>query len=101
MSERHPEDDYFVRLEAEKKEKLRAKLDQENKVSALEERRLLHRHKCGKCGADMTTQGFRGVDIEVCPDCGAVLLDPGELEALAGKDSTGALAGLISIFGRK
>ena len=27
---------------------------------------------------------FQGVEIDICPSCGAVLLDPGELEELAG-----------------
>jgi Zn-finger nucleic acid-binding protein len=38
---------------------------------------------------------FKGVEIEKCPDCGAVLLDPGELEQLAGKDESGFFADLF------
>jgi hypothetical protein len=30
--------------------------------------------------------------------CGAVLLDPGELEQLAGADATGTLSGLANLF---
>ena len=57
----------------------------------------LHFHKCGKCGADMKTELFKGVEIERC-ECGAVLLDPGELEQLAGTDESGFFTAL---FGRK
>jgi Zn-finger nucleic acid-binding protein len=39
----------------------------------------------------MDTQLFKGVEIERCAGCGAVLLDPGELEELAGKDQSGGL----------
>ena len=80
MADRRQEEDYFARIEREKKEKLKAELDSKNQATALEERKKLHWNKCGKCGADMDTTHFRGVGIEVCPECGSVLLDPGELE---------------------
>jgi Zn-finger nucleic acid-binding protein len=38
---------------------------------------------------------FKGVEIEKCPACSAVLLDPGELEQLAGKDESGFFADLF------
>lgn len=41
----------------------------------------------------MDTTIFKGVEIERCPSCGAVLLDPGELEELAGEDQSGFFAG--------
>jgi hypothetical protein len=96
VSERQPEDDYFARIDAEKKAKLKAQHDAEQGEAAKEQRRVLHHHKCGKCGADMDTIGFRGVEIEVCGECGAVLLDKGELEELAGSDSSGVIR---SVFG--
>ena len=43
----------------------------------------------------METKLFKGVEIEICPNCGAVLLDPGELEQLAGKDESSFFAGLF------
>ena len=46
----------------------------------------------------METKLFKGVEIEICPNCGAVLLDPGELEQLAGKDESSFFA---SLFGGK
>lgn len=99
MSERNLEDEYFAKLDAEAKARLRAKLQAEEDQFAKEQRRHLHFHKCGKCGADMDTKSFRGVEIEVCPECGSVLLDPGELEELAGKDKSDVLASLFSMFG--
>ncbi len=45
----------------------------------------------------MKTELFKGVEIERC-ECGAVLLDPGELELLAGKDESGFFSAL---FGKK
>ena len=101
MSERNPEDDYFTQIDREKKAKMKAKLDEQAQAKALEERKALHWNKCGKCGADMNTKGFKGVEIEVCPECGAVLLDNGELEQLAGEDSSGVLRTMFgSLFGQ-
>jgi len=100
MSEANPEDEYFARLDLEKKRKMRAELNANEAEESLKLRKETHWNKCGKCGEDMETVGFRGVEIEVCPSCGAVLLDKGELEALAGRDQGGALSGLFgSLFG--
>jgi hypothetical protein len=93
------EDDYFRKLDQEAKAKLKAKLDKEYAETERAARRALHHFKCGKCGGDMNTQVFRGIEIEVCGDCNAVLLDPGELEALAGQDSTDVLSSFFSMFG--
>ena len=85
------EDEYFHRLEQENISRLKAEQDAEAAVADAAERRDTHFHKCGKCGGDMDTQLFKGIEIERCPSCGAVLLDPGELEELAGKDESGGL----------
>ena len=91
------EQEYFHRLEQEKLEKIKADADAEAATTAAGEAKALHFHKCGKCGNDMDTVLFKGVEIERCGSCGAVLLDPGELEQLAGEDESGFFAGL---FGR-
>lgn len=99
MSERNLEDEFFAKLDAEAKARLRAKLQAEEERFAKDQRRHLHFHKCGKCGADMDTRSFRGIEIEVCPECGAVLLDPGELEELAGTDKTDLMTSFFTMFG--
>ena len=99
MSERKSEDEYFKRIEQEQKDKLRAKLDADQAVADKQTLKELHWNKCGKCGSDMDTKVFRGVEVEVCPDCGAVLLDPGELETLAGQDNAATFTSFFSMFG--
>lgn len=99
MSEHRQEEEYFDRIDREKMDKLRAQLSAEAAVTALRERQEIHWMHCGKCGTKMETKAFRGCDIDVCPQCGAVLLDAGELEKLAGKDHTGLLDGIIALFG--
>ena len=98
MSERNLEDDYFARLDAEKRAALKRKLDGETSEAADEALRELHYHQCGKCGYPMATEHFRGVEIEVCTRCKAVLLDPGELEQLSGSDA-GFFKDLFGMFG--
>lgn len=92
------EEDYFAREDRKKLEALKQQSESEKSTQALADRKALHHMHCGKCGAPMNTQTFKGVEIEVCPECGAVLLDAGELETLAGKDEAGALATLAELF---
>lgn len=98
-----PEEEYFARMEREKKAALGAEVAQEKAAAEREQLRILHRQRCGKCGGLLQARPFRGVEIDVCGDCGAVVLDPGELETLAGKDESGVVASLASLFsfGRK
>lgn len=95
------EDDYFRKIDQEAKAKLKVRLDEQQALLARDERRILHHQKCGKCGGSLAPQVFRGLEIDVCADCGSVLLDPGELETLAGQDSTATLASFFSMFGSK
>lgn len=94
------EEEYFAKEDREKIAQLKKQWQAEAAAKALEERRELHYNKCGKCGAQMETVPFRGVEIEVCTECGAVLLDKGELQTLAGEDQGGILVGLFSIFNK-
>ena len=95
------EEEYFHKLDQEAKAKLKAKLDEQQAEADRASRRELHRQKCGKCGGDMTTKVFRGLEIDVCNDCGAVLLDPGELETLAGADQTAVFSSFFTMFGSR
>ncbi|MEQ1503174.1 MAG: zf-TFIIB domain-containing protein [Myxococcota bacterium] len=95
------EEDYFRKLDQEAKAKLKAKLDADTAEADKAARRSLHLLKCGKCGGQMKTQVFRGLEIEVCEDCSAVLLDPGELQTLAGADQTATFSSFFSMFGSK
>ncbi len=95
---RRSEEDYFSKRDAEKRAKLKADLDTKAQAAARAEAALAHHMKCGKCGGDLTSRLFKGVEIDVCPDCGAVLLDPGELEQLAGEESDGRILQTLAGF---
>jgi len=88
------EEEYFHKQQQEQLAKLREIAAMESEASAAEAAKELHYHMCGKCGKPMKTEIFKGVEIERC-ECGAVLLDPGELEQLAGEDQSGFFSGLF------
>lgn len=102
MSEKNaPEEQYFARVEAQKTAKLAKELAKQKAGTDAAALKELHWLRCGKCGSKMEPTFFKGVEIEVCPSCKSVLLDPGELQALAGEDRAGAVDMIAGLFGFK
>ncbi len=96
-----PEQDYFQRVEQEKLYKAAAKKKDQDAEEAAERLREAHWMRCAKCGNEMVTMPFRGVEIERCPNCQGVYLDRGELTKLAGEDKSGVFEGLADLLGFK
>lgn len=92
------EEEYFHREEQAKLAKLREEAARKAAAEEKEKLRELHHLRCGKCGTKMDTQLYKGVEIEICPACGAVLLDAGELEKLAGADQSGIVSSIADLF---
>ena len=92
------EEDYFRKQDQEKLRAMREESDRKKAEKEAEDRRQRHHFKCGKCGSDMVTQIFKGIEIEVCGECNAVLLDPGELEQLVGEDESSRIRALAEFF---
>lgn len=92
------EEEFFHRQDQEKLRQLREAAAQRKAEEQQAALKALHYFHCGKCGHKMQTQIFRGIEIEICPSCGAVLLDPGELEQLAGEDKGGVARTLAEFF---
>lgn len=96
-----PEDEYFAREDAEKLHRLHQEKLKELSAKEMDERKQLHWMKCSKCGYDLQTIKWRAVEIEKCFNCGAVVLDDGELEKLAGQEEqSGFLRELFEMFRR-
>ena len=92
-----PEDEYFVKQDAELIKSQREKLDAERRRAE----RSSHFMKCPKCGGDLVETDFHHVKIDRCPDCGGLWLDKGEMEMLSHVDR-GAISGFVkSLFGIK
>lgn len=92
------EEEYFARLEREERERAAVVAAKASEEAARAAAKAAHAGCCGRCGGPFATRDFRGVEIDVCGWCGSVLLDPGELEQLAGKDASGTLSGLSALF---
>ena len=92
------EEEYFHREDQERIRKLREELEAQKRAEQEAALKALHYFHCGKCGHKMETQIFKGVEIEICTNCSAVLLDPGELEQLVGEDEGGVAKRLAEFF---
>ncbi len=91
------EEEYFAKKDIERRRRLA--LEQKKGLEAEERERLREQHwfRCAKCGMKMETIVFRGVEIERCFSCGGTYLDEGELEKLAGEEST-VLESIVGLF---
>jgi uncharacterized protein len=92
------EDEYFGKQSLEIIHEMRLKLDAERKSSE----RKAHHNKCPHCGADLEEHHEEHVKIDVCPECGGIWLDNGELEQLRRVNrARGVTRGVLGmLFGR-
>jgi hypothetical protein len=81
--------EYFAKREAELLKKRR---EAQARAAADAERRS-HFMKCPKCGADLVSEDYHGIQVDRCHECDGVWFDAGEAESLLRADS-----GIVSIF---
>ena len=93
------EDEYFMRMEAEKLSNYRSELDKKRDEEGKKHRQETHWMKCPKCGHDLEEINYQDIMIDRCPDCKGIWLDHGELELL-GKGQAQVTKGFLSkVFG--
>lgn len=92
------EDEYFARLEFERKKKLLE--EQQKTMQSAEKQKLkeLHWMRCPKCGMEMVEIDFEGIRVDKCSACLGVFFDNGEVEQLIQKNKPGFLSRLASAF---
>ncbi|MFZ9885876.1 MAG: zf-TFIIB domain-containing protein [Myxococcota bacterium] len=83
------EDEFFAREDALKLQKLHQEKLRSVATQEREAQKQLHHMHCPKCGWNLQTIQWRDVEVEKCLDCGAIVLDDGELEKLAGSETSG------------
>jgi ribosomal protein L37AE/L43A len=81
------EEEYFKRLDEEKKKHLREKLDKKRSEEERKKAKDASWMKCPKCGDDLEEIEHLSVKIDRCTGCGGIWLDKGELEILQGDAS--------------
>ena len=97
MKPSEKEEEFFVRMEFEKKKKIE---EQKHKRLAEEEKKMLkelHYMQCPKCGMELIEIDYKGIKIDECSECDGIWLDAGELETVAKLEKTG-LDKFFSIF---
>ena len=80
------EDEYFARVEIEKKKK---SMEEKSKNIASDEKKRmkeLHFMRCPKCGMELTEIDYKKIKVDKCFSCQGVWLDAGELEAVSELD---------------
>ena len=76
------EEEYFLKNEIARLKKLREEHQKNSTKAERQKLKELHYLHCAKCGQKMETEDFGSIEIEVCPDCGGIYLDAGELGKL-------------------
>ena len=82
------EDEYFARRDAELLRQQRASAQQ---AAAAAERKS-HFMKCPKCGYDLITGDWDGIQIDQCTHCHGIWFDAGEAESLIKSPQSNVLA---------
>jgi hypothetical protein len=72
------EDEYFAKQDAELIKQMRSKLDSERDA----QERKAHYMRCPKCGANLKEETHGHAKVDVCPECGGMWLDAGELSLM-------------------
>ncbi len=72
------EEEYFARRDAELLRQQRAAMQR----AAAEAERKAHYMKCPKCGYDLITGEWHGVQIDQCTNCHGIWFDAGEAESV-------------------
>lgn len=96
----HTEEEFFAKEDAEKRRRLALERAKELAAEQVEEQKRLHWMRCPKCGFELSTVSFKGVDIDRCFHCGVTVFDEGELEKIGVKDKDGVVKALVRVFHR-
>lgn len=91
------EDEYFARIENERRRELAAERQAKTLEEEREQQRALHFMKCPKCGMQLEEIVFGDVRVDKCFHCEGIWLDSGELESIQKKEA-GFVGRLINVF---
>jgi uncharacterized protein len=91
------EEEYFARMEFERKKKMEEGKHQKLREEEKKNLRDLHFMKCPKCGMELIEIDYQGIKVDKCSECQGVWLDAGELEAAAGLEQN-ALECFFRVF---
>jgi uncharacterized protein len=76
------EDEYFARLELEKRKQWEKDRAAERSVEEKKKLKEQHFMKCPKCGHDLHSFELRGISLDRCVNCNGTWFDAGEMDQL-------------------
>ena len=91
------EEEYYARLEVERKRKLDAERHGQLKEEERQRMKALHFMRCPKCGMDLQEIDFKGIKLDKCFGCEGLWVDAGELISILELERT-MMDRLFSIF---
>ncbi len=94
----NPEDEYFVREDAEKKRRIALEMKRQLASEQQAALRNLHYMHCPKCGMKMQEIRYGKMDVDACFSCGGVFLDKGEIDVIAHPRQKGIMAAILNWF---
>lgn len=95
------EEEFFLKINQEKINKLRNELDRKRSAAEENKRRQVHWMKCPKCGSDLKEVNHQNVMIDTCNQCKGIWLDGGELNLLIEGKATFTKGLFNKLFGQK
>jgi hypothetical protein len=95
---RKPEDEYFARIEFEKRKKALEAKHSHMKKEEIKRLKEQHWMRCPKCGMEMVEITFEGIKVDKCSECLGIFFDNGEVDQLVGKNRPGFLSRMTEIF---
>jgi hypothetical protein len=94
------EEEYFARLEYEKKQKIEREKHEKLKAEERLKMKDLHFMRCPKCGMELIEIDYKDIKIDKCSECEGVWLDAGEMEAVAKMEKSG-MDKFFSVFSKQ
>lgn len=81
------EEEYFARLEVEKKCKLAEKKRDQMAKQEVEQLKKIHTRRCAECGQELAVIVYKGISVNKCFHCGGAYLSKEAFQKLCGEDS--------------
>ena len=83
------EQQYFIAQEMKRLKALHQQYAEKTAESERQRLKDLHYMHCTKCGQKMETTTLADIEVEVCPGCGGIYLDAGELNKIVDEQTRG------------
>lgn len=97
VTKRQNEEEFFAKTDIEKKRLLADEIQSQYRREEQQKLKDIHFMHCSKCGMELQSLVFKGVIMEKCYSCGAVVLDEAELDKLAGTEGS-LISSIVGLF---